>query len=67
VGGGVVSDQRTPPQIIAAADRPACALAAFIAQELEAWGFKVEVAGVESPVLLVKIDDAEYMVGVAKL
>lgn len=59
------NDQRTPPQIVAASTRPACALAAFIAQELEAWGFKVEVAGVVSPAVLVKVDGRELMVGVA--
>lgn len=59
------NDQRTPPEIVAAADRPACALAAFVAQELESWGFKVEVAGVTSPAVLVKVQGAELMVGVA--
>jgi hypothetical protein len=62
-----VSDQRTPPQIIAAADRPACALAAFIAQELESWGFKVEVSGVTVSAVLVKVDGADLMVGVGQL
>lgn len=32
---------RTPPQIVAAAAKPREALGAFIAQELEHWGFKV--------------------------
>jgi hypothetical protein len=35
------NDTRTPPQIVAAADSPESALMAFIAQELEAWGFSI--------------------------
>lgn len=35
------AEDRTPPQIVAAADRPQDALLAFIAQELEHWGFDV--------------------------
>lgn len=33
--------ERTPPEVVAAADNPAAALKAFIGQELEHWGFKV--------------------------
>jgi hypothetical protein len=34
-------NERTPPQIVAASDDPMAALAAFIGQELEHWGFDV--------------------------
>lgn len=34
-------DGRTPPQIVADSPYPAAALAAFVAQEMEAWGFEV--------------------------
>jgi len=39
------SGGRTPPQIVAADDKSANALAAFIAQELEAAGFHVVPPG----------------------
>ena len=35
--------ERTPSQIVQAADEPATALAAFVAQELEAWGFNIGI------------------------
>ena len=36
-----MSDTLTPPRIVAGADNPGSALTAFIAQELEHWGFAV--------------------------
>lgn len=41
-----MSDERTPPEIVAAAERPEDALLAFIAQELEHWGFEVKLTPV---------------------
>lgn len=55
--------ERTPPDIVAASDKPTEALAAFIGQELEAWGFDLEV----SPgALLVKVAGRTLMVGVGE-
>jgi DUF1009 family protein len=55
------NDPRTPPQIVAASNDPVSALVAFIAQELEHWGFKVVDA--KSRAVLVKAEAREFMVG----
>jgi hypothetical protein len=39
------TEGRTPPLIVADSEQPAEALSAFIAQELEAWGFAVKRVG----------------------
>lgn len=59
-----MSDDRRPPQIVAAASDPAHALMAFIGQELEQWGFQVALAAVEGPGmgLVVNADGRELIV-----
>lgn len=52
--------QRTPPEIVAAAADPATALATFIAQELERWGFEVRQPGLG--LLAVDVGDTTYIV-----
>lgn len=52
---------RTPPQIVVAAPLRTRALAAFIAQELEQWGFGVEL---DVDKLLVNADGREVVVNV---
>jgi hypothetical protein len=44
----------TPPSIVARSDNPPAALGAFIAQELEHWGFEVIPAVTDTSTLFAK-------------
>lgn len=59
------SSELTPPKIVAASDNVAGALAAFVAQELEHWGFGVQSLATDG---LVKVlaDDQEFLIAITE-
>lgn len=60
-------DDRTPPKSVATAQNQAGALAAFIAQELERWGFHVEPPALpDTRVLWVDADGHRFIVEVTR-
>ena len=56
---------RTPPQIVGLSEEPVRALVAFIAQELEHWGFTIVDA--KDRAVLVRAEGHELMVGVQEV
>jgi N6-adenosine-specific RNA methylase IME4 len=58
-----MTETMTPPEIVAASDKPNEALAAFIGQELEHWGFDVEGS---TGSLIVKANGQKFMVGIGE-
>lgn len=57
------SDNRTPPEIVAAAEDSRVALATFIGQELENWGFHARL-GPEVGTIVIYGDDTDLIVSV---
>lgn len=61
-----MTDERTPPKIVASAFDQSAALAAFIAQELEQWGFGIVAVSPGSRFLTVNADGYEFRVEVSR-
>lgn len=59
-------DDRTPPKIVAASERQSHALAVFIGQELERWGFAVSGGDGDGRKLTVNADGYEFRVEVTR-